>query len=429
MDQIENPLLPDPNTTPPDVEVSNDLLEDPVDYPIDNQAELVTLIAEPSPQTIDVIGSTLQSELEIAVEAINDLLDLQSTIKAHGVSSHDMAGLVSIQKRLIDNNLSLPSAGLEDFQGYFTPERSLLNQQVSLENIGKSALLVIKAWISKLIELVMAGYRWVKGLKQKHVVLDSQLVKARDILIEVRKIYVKMKALNGPLGSEAVKTTNELSETALVTSSLDRNMVTLYGFSHEGAIRSVKTLYESALRTSSCVADRVTALASVIDNKDTPSDDGLSALSDLATLTQSIDELLIVSDDDEWLLKELGNDFWDAVDKFRKVQVIDFDKLVKYYGTTADALTRIRSVKIDDPQQAERAQVIIDSITQAVANLNRLVDFFNAAARSQVSAAKTYREYYASAIEILMLDFKSQNPSAESAKEMKALVAQLQALK
>jgi len=423
-DEIVTPI------TPPDLDVSADLLEDPiVDYPIENQAEMVALVEEPAPQTIDVIQSSLQPELEIAVEAINDLLDLHATIKAKGVSSHDMTGLKAIQKRMLDNNIALPQTGLEAFGDFYTPERSLLNLKPSLENIGKVVLDTIKAWIRKLIDLVMQGYRWVKGLKQKHAILDAQLVKARDVLIEVRKIYVKMKTLNGVMGAEATKTTTELSETMLTRSTLDRNRVTLYGFSNDAAVKSVKQLFDSARATSESIATRVTVLNELMNNQEIPSDDGLCGLQDLAAVIQSVDEMQLLSSEPDYLVDQLGADFWEEIEKFRKVQVIDFDELVKHYGATADALARIRSIKIEDAAQAERAQTVIDSITKAVDHLNKIVGFFNKCAQAQVAAAKTYREYYASAIEILMLDFRSKNPSAQTVKEMKNLIAELQKLK
>lgn len=416
-------------TDTPDEEVSSDLLEDPIDYPIENQADMVTLIEEPAPMTTDVIDGNLQPELEIAVEAINDLLDLHSTIKAHGVSSHDMAGLVTIQKRLIDNNIAIPKASLEEFTGHFTPTRSLLNKQVSLENIGKVILETIKAWLKKLIDLVMSGYRWVKGLKQKHVVLDAQLVKARDVLMNVRKIYIKMKTLNAVLGNEAANAMAELAGTMLLGSSLDRNRVTLYGFSDDASVKQVKALFTEACTTSKAVAAKITQLGMLMGNQEIASEDDLNALNDVALVLTGTEEMLAISDDPDYLLENLGTDFWDKVEKFRSVQIIDFDDMVKHYGSAADALARIRSIKIEDPQKAEFAQTVIDAITTAVGRLNTIISFFNKAALSQVQAAKTYREYYSSAIEILLLDFKSKSPSAESVKEMKALITQLQALK
>lgn len=416
-------------TITPDEEVSSDLLEDPIDYPIENQAEMVTLIEEPAPMTTDVIDGNLQPELEIAVEAINDLLDLHSTIKAHGVSSHDMAGLTTIQKRLIDNNIALPKTSLEEFTGYFTPERSLLNQKVSLESIGKVILETIKAWLKKLIDMVMSSYRWVKGLKQKHVVLDAQLVKARDVLLGVRKIYLKMKTLNGVLGSEAAKAMSELSGTMLLTSSLDRNRITLYGFSDDGAVKQVKALFEEARTTSKAVAAKITQLGSLMGNQEIASEDDLNTLSDVALVLNGTEEMLAISDDPDYLLENLTTEFWDKVEKFRSVQVIDFDDMVKHYSTAADSLARIRSIKIEDPQKAESAQSVIDAITTAVSRLNNIISFFNKAAQSQVQAAKTYREYYSSAIEILLLDFKSKSPSSDSVKEMKKMIGELQLLK
>lgn len=439
MDQeLETGVIPTPlqqiEQPTPEVEVSPDLLEGPIDYPLDNQAEMVALIEEQEPQTVDVIQGqasldSMQGELLVAVEGIGELLDLHATIKAKGVSSHDMAGLKAIQKRLIDNNVSLPKAGLEAFDGFYTPERSLLNQRPSLENIGKVVLETIRAWLRKLIDIVMQGYRWVKGLKQKHVVLDAQLVKAREVLIEVRKIYLKMKVLNGVLGGEASKALAELSETTLLNSSLSRTKVTLYGFSHQASVKAVKNLYESAVATADAVASRVTVLTQLIDNKEIPSDDSLCALNDLAAVNQSVEEMLTYSDNDEFLLKELGSDFWDQVESFRKVQVIDFDQLVKHYGSTADALGRIRSIRLEDEHQAQRVQGIVDSITKAVDQLNRIVSFFNQCAQAQIQAAKIYREYYVQAIEVLMLDFRAKGPAPATVKEMKALIADMQKLK
>lgn len=425
---IDNPLLPDPLTTPPDVEVSPDLLQDPTEYPIDNQAELAEL-DNYTPQTTDVIDHSFQPELVIAAEAIGDLLDLHHTIKTEGVSSHDMEGLRAIQKRLLDNRIGLPNVGLEEHKGTYMPTRSLLNQALGMESITAVVINTIKAWIRKLIEVIMSGYRWVKTLKQKHAVLDAQLVKARDTLIAVRAIYLKMNTLNGVMGSEATKAIKELSETALLRSDLARNTVTLYGFSHETAVREVKTAFTSAVETSDAIARRVKDLAELMDNKEIPSDDALCALNDLAGNIKCITEMQELSGDDEYLLKELGGDFWQQVERFRKVQVIDFDQLAKYYGQAADALGRIRSIRIDDPAQAERAQVVIDSITKAVDWLNQLVNFFNKCAQSQVAAARTYHTYYQSAIEILTLDFKSKAPSPVSVKEMAAMLNELNKLK
>lgn len=426
--QIENPLQPDPTTTPPDVEVSSDLMEDPIGYPIDNQAELAEL-GDYAPQTTDVIDHNFQPQLQVAAEAIGDLLDLHQTIKSVGVSSHDMAGLLSIQKRLIANNIAIPTASLEEHVGHYLPTRSVLNQSLGMESIAKVIIDTIKAWIRKLIELVMSGYRWVKGLKQKHVVLDGQLSKAREVLIGVRKIYLNMKTLNGVMGMQAVSSTNELTATALVQSKLPRNRLTLYGFSHDGAVRDAKALFTAALDTADSVARRVKDLNELLDNREVPNDDGQCALSDLAALIKSVEDMNEFSDDDEYLLKELGTDFWEQVEKFRKVTVIDFDVLIKHYGSAADALGRIRSIKLEDPAQAEKAQVVVDSITSAMNHLNRIVNFFNDAAQAQVGAAKVYRDYYQQAIEILLLDFKSKSPSPDSVKAMKGLIQQLTVLK
>lgn len=421
---IAAPTLP-VETSEADEAITQDLMEDPVGYPIDNQAELAD-IDNYTPQTTDVIDHNVQPALVAAVEAINDLLDMHHTIATCGVSSHDMAGLNSIQQRLTTHGLVLPAVSMED---HYLPTRSLLNQSLGLENIGKVIVDTIKAWIRKLIELVMQGYRWVKALKQKHVVLDAQLVKARDVLIQVRKIYLTMKTLNGSMGTEAVKATNELTATALVASKLDRNRTTLYGFSHEQSVKDVKTLYTSALATSEAIAKRVKDLTELIDNKDIPSDDGMCALNDLASVIQSVDEMTSFSDDDEYLLKSLGTDFWEQVELFRKVAVIDFDVLAKHYGNTADALGRIRSIKLEDPEQAERTQVVIDGITKATDHLNKIVNFFNRAAQAQVGAARVYRDYYQQAIEILLLDFKNKSPSSDSVKTMKGLIQQLTQLK
>lgn len=435
MDQeIDNPLLPDPATTSPDVaavqsEITTDLLTDPVeDYPIDNTSEMLDLVNEEAPQTIDVIGADIAPAMAVAVEAIDTLLDLHATVKANGVSSHDIEGLKTINRRLVEHNLKMPTTGLEDY-GYFTPQRSLLNKQVSLESITKTILDTIKAWIRKLVEMVMQGYRWVKGLKQKHAVLDAQLTKARDILLAVRKIYGHMKVIDAPMGAEATKLTNELTTTTLVTGTLERSRVTLYGFSNEAAEKAVKNLYASAKATSESIATRVNNLADLMGNKEIPSDDGICGLQDLAILVQTVDELNQVSDDPDYLVKELGNTFWEGVDKFRKVSIIDFDDLAKYYGSTADALGRIRNIKIEDVAQADRAQVIINQITTAVNHLNKIVNFFNRAAQAQVTAAKAYREFYSQAVEVLMTDFISKGPSAESKKEMKKLIGDMQALK
>jgi len=214
-----------------------------------------------------------------------------------------------------------------------------------------------------------------------------------------------------------------------VTGKLERSRVTLYGFSNEAAEKAVKNLYASAKATSESIATRVNNLADLMGNKEIPSDDGICGLQDLAILVQTVDELNQVSDDPDYLVKELGNTFWEGVDKFRKVSIIDFDDLAKYYGSTADALGRIRNIKIEDVAQADRAQVIINQITTAVNHLNKIVNFFNRAAQAQVTAAKAYREFYSQAVEVLMTDFISIGPSAESKKEMKKLIGDMQALK
>lgn len=426
--QIDNPLLPDPATTPPDVEVSADLLGDPTEYPIDNQAELAEL-ADYVPQTTDVIDHNFQEQLQVATESLGELLDLHHTIKTSGVSSHDMAGLMAIQNRLTRNDITIPKVSIEEHLGLFLPTRSIFNQSLGLESIATVIVDTIKGWIRKLIELVMSGYRWVKNLKQKHVILDAQLVKARDVLIAVRKIFLSMKTLNGVMGSQAVDAINELTATSLVHSSLPRNRVTLYGFSNESAIRDTKAIYTNALDTSNAIGQRIKEMTELLDNREVPGDDGLTALNELSAVMVQVEDMLEFSDDDEYLLKELGTDFWEQVDQFRRVNVIDFDILVKHYGSAADALGRIRSIKLEDPIKAERVQHVVDGVTKAMNHLNKIVNFFNGAAQAQVGAAKIYRSYYQQAIEILLLDFKTKSPSPDSVKTMKGLIQQLSALK
>lgn len=425
---LDNPLLPDPLIVPPDVEVTDDLLINPVEYPIDNQAELAAIDQE-DPQTTDVIVGEHTSQLELAASAIGELTDLETTIKKNGVCSHDMTAMSNIQERLAASGMQMPTLSMEGHDAIYLPLRSHLNQTVALEAIGETILATIKLWLKKLIDLVMSGYRWVKNIQNKHKLLDAKIGHAKELLKLVDGVYTKMRVLHPNPTTAYVDSLKQTQEQLLTDGTITRNWLSIYALGCPVQKARVKDLSLTIELTRNQLQSQITAIVRLLEHKQYSTADSDLVLPNLEGAVAIANDMLVIQPDQCFLQEHTPDDLFTSLDGIRNNPVIDFDKLSSCYGSIADVLSKLRNVKTVTGEDAMSLQDTINQLTVALGQVNTLIEFFSSAASAQTEIVKAYRDYLNFAIKQLLADFKQSEPSAESIEEMNKLVKQLGGLR
>lgn len=427
-EEMNNPLLPNPLIVPPDVEISDDLLIDPVAYPIDTQADIKDIEIE-DPNSTDVVVGEHTNQLELAAQSIGELRELESTIKKSGVSSHDMTALCHIQERLGSAGLDMPEVSMEAHGAMYLPLRGYLNQQVALESISGTILATIKAWLAKLIDLAMAGYRWVKNISKRHDVLEAKLSYARSVLTKLDSIYGRMQKLHPNPTLELNTNIGYMVATLLSPARIPNTSLTLYGFCHKETVRTVKDLFADIDSTRGVMTNQINTIIKLMEHNAVTTADVIQPPEVLGKSLAIMGQLEEVSLDPELLENTLGAKVFEDLTPIKTVTTIDFDKLTACYGSLADALQKMKRIVPADAPAAEILQSNIDSLTTTVGQLNDAVSFFSRAAVCQTAVVKAYRDYYAGCMTYLLTDWKACGPSDDSIKEMNKLIKEASQLK
>lgn len=402
---------------------------EPTLYPIEGQEQLETLHEEVVNPDAPHDPNILQT-MVVACEIIDQLIDMSVTAKEEGVSSHDLDALCQMQQRLADNGLEVPpTPALEAYRGLFTPERSWLNTRVSQESICSVILGTIKAWLRKLVDFVVDGYRWVQSLKHKHSMLTAKLDKVREVVLRVREIYQNMCRLNAGSAFDLTKYNKEKGEAVLLQAALRPNQLTLYGFGDKDAAARVKDIQLSTVTAAAKLSVRITELCEALD-ADQAAPSNTELVTGLTDVVRQCHAMLEVSADPDYLVKALPADYYDDHLAIARVSVLDYDPIVKVYSALSTDLRKVTNIKLgENRNDTETIRALIDNMTKALNELNEIIDFLNAAALSQVAGLKTYYKYYGEAITMVDQEFRRHEVTEDTRKAFNVLANEVRQLK
>lgn len=169
--------------------------------------------------------------LQVTIECMGTLVDLYNTVSQEGVSQYDVQSLRAVQAKMANiAELKIPKVALERFEGMFTPDRSMLNQNISMESIVTEITRVIKEWFLKLVDAFQDFTRWFKTRKASDAVATMRIDRMNANLIKGKQHLSSWRSLN-QFGDRNLTTAyDEIQRLELTNTKLPKNKLTLMAF-------------------------------------------------------------------------------------------------------------------------------------------------------------------------------------------------------
>lgn len=378
------------------------------DYP---QLEPEALDAETAIEDPESAITLMQS----ACENLNYLTDLYQCVKEEGVSKADVEDVLNIQEQYRDENGQLPvTSSLESYIGMFTAQRSTLNKKVSLEGIGTNILNTIRKWIDYLVDLVAKVIRWFKGYQHRDSHIQAKITTFKVKLKLIKVSYDSAIDANHRSDRDLTEQFKAISEQLLKDPSLPKTPVTrmfLGAIDQEKPFKYLSAAINEGVSQTRHVFDILEQNIKYEAESKQPGTYTATQvnINKLTFALENIRKFNAVSDNPDYLVDEIPWDFYKHLDKTLKLELPKYENIYVLYGDLADRLRNLKRIngQIEDEQRVEEIREIINVLTQAIKDLNELVQQCAEIRDAAFKAYATQFNYYVKAAKVIQQDYRS----------------------
>ncbi len=376
-----------------------------MDDEIKNIPELEKALEEQVTGEVEVAPPVEEaSKLDVATKALDDLVGIKDTIIAEGVSQEDIRSVFTIIQRLNDAGIEVGlSSSMEEYGlGHYTPNRTIVNQQVSLEGIGATILNVIKAVFEKLVSFVAGIVRYFRTLASKDKAVEASVERAIKKIKAVREQVNEWKRLSSVPYDQIERDAIKYGASLINDGPLPRNRVSLAALCHPGPIKEIKeihTIIENAVRR---LRFSVKCLKDVMSGKSDSLIYYEDDIQDIINLRHRIGDMLVESPDRNYFTKadirqSTADAFIFASDKIETESrpLVQYEYILKAYFSVADMLREIRKVDFDTDND-DLVRLInnyLNQTNQAFEVLGEAVDFFAKAKSTQTKVLSLQMQF------------------------------------
>lgn len=321
------------------------------------------------------------SNLRLASDAMEELVDIQDTIRVEGVSQEDIRSVFSIIKRLNSAGVECNvSASMEDFEiGHYTPQRTIVNLQVSQEGIGTTLVNVIKAIFEKLLEFVSNTVRFFKVQAAKDVAADRAFDAAKRKARAVQKTIDDFKRYNFAPTAKLEEEALAYAKTLLLSERLPRSYVTLAALRHRPSMEEILTVRAKTERAARTLRMSVKNLKSLLMGSIDVFTIDTQVIQDLTDIRDYIGSLQTIDPEPTFITKYVKvTEFVDTTLRLKAEPLAPYEYIIKAYFALADDLRTIRKFNQndEDPESARLVSDLLQQITLAFEDLNLAIKFF-----------------------------------------------------
>lgn len=367
----------------------------------EHQEELETVLTEePTGEPTPAPEAEVEKLGEAAV-SLEWLVSLQRTISKEGVSSFDIRAVGDICTKLQGIGLDVKMAPSLEAYGpaSFTQSRSMLNERISQEGIGQTIIQTIKAWIQSLIEFIIKTIRWVQNLKHADDRIAAKVDRAIGVIREVQKNTEAVRKWN-PRPLEHSLELKEITKELLSSGEVKRTEATLAAFGTVLGSRKVLTIHKDAKAGATMIAGEINLLHQYISTGVKPDTMGISTIANtMRTLTDAVKQARGMMEENpstDYLHTNVQYEQFEQIFLQKQRESYKYEFLMDTYRTTADALRKLKDMKVssDNPAVLEDININIQTMTLGLNNLSELVTFFSELNKTQARVLKLYIRYH-----------------------------------
>lgn len=363
------------------------------------------------------VSSTVQDvlddeSLEIAIECVQTLADLYSTVSIEGVSSFDVQTLRAVQAKMepIRESMGITKVALERYEGMFTPTRSELNQQVSLEAIQIEFGKVIREWFYKLVDFIANMVNWVirykdstNAIKRRYDNINSKVEKMRTHLRNLQKV-------NAWGDRDLSPEFNAISDTILRDPKLNHNKITLMGFGKS----PLNDKFDQTLKT---LTGWTRAFRSVTDDLADLLDSGKATQVTSAFTGRLLEDSVMVLQ--EYTVEDPNPDYFFDAPEMKGLSFINPKYMLarpiyymdNWYNLLDDTVKNIKKLKrfndVTDEATADRIAASIADINTGINAIKTIINTIGALNTAYFKVSACFVNYYTQCYDVVLKDYES----------------------
>ncbi|QEM41821.1 hypothetical protein [Pseudomonas phage vB_PaeM_PS119XW] len=355
------------------------------------------------------LDPNLQEKLHAALEHISTLDDLRSTIRAEGVSSHDITALRGIHSSMEAIGLNVPVLpSLENYNALFTPTRTSLNLKVSNEAIGSAIMATIKEWFHVLVDFIVKTIRWVKSVEMNDEVIQGRIVSINEKIVKLESNWKEMQALNRLGNRNLDRKYYEAAEVVLLDPKLPRSDIGLLAFGVDDDLRRIRNIQQEAQKFGAQLLEQIRQLRQVMDRSRLELGFESHIGPRLQSLAETLKNMDSQSDDPNFYIKHkrVGIRFFEDTKRMLKREPITYKFIYELYGKCADELRKVNRFDLEESVvPLPKLQAVIANVNAGIEALNDMVKVFSRIPLYQYKAGATYANFFIKAHDIVREDF------------------------
>lgn len=346
--------------------------------------------------------------LSVTVECLKATVDLYHTISIEGVSADDIKALRNIRNRMAPY-MSLPTkVALEEYEGMFTPNRTMINQVVSQEATLAEIGTTLKEWFFKFVDFVIKVVDWCRLVWNSESIIRLRL---RAIDSNIQSMYNAMDDAfkrNAANGRDLSPELNKIASLVLSDPKLTRSPSMIISFGESKF--SSDFLNGSDIRNSDSKIDRTFSLLmkSIVSLKGHVEDNKPIAVpydfsNEINWEADLLDDLFVASEDKDFFLENLGLDFWKNPKRltirplfYPSHNIEQVQRLSKEFRSIK------RNVNFEKLNDVDTLVKTVEGITGSVKGLERMITIKQKLLNDYYKASATYANFYIRARELLI---------------------------
>lgn len=340
--------------------------------------------------------------LTVTVECLKATRDLYHTIAKEGVSASDIKALRNIRERM-SPFMTLPTkVALEEYEGMFTPNRSMINQVVSQEATLGEIGTTLKEWFFKFLDFVIKVVDWCRTVWNSEEAIRLRLKALDTNLQSMYNAFDDCLVRNKLAGVDMLPQLTAISKLVLSDPKLTRSQSMLVAFGVKGKDQDIIYGDKDIDYTFNLLMKDVASLKNHVE-QNKPMAIGVDFASDIHVTADTMEQMLVAEDEKDFFLDNLGTEFWMHPKRLvgRPIyapshNIQQVQRLAKEFRTIK------RNVNFDQLKEIDILVQTVENISGCVQGLERVITFKQKLYADYYKASATMANFYIRGRDVMM---------------------------
>lgn len=355
--------------------------------------------------------------VQVTVECLKATVDLYLTISQEGVSADDIKALRHIRERMAPFITLSYRPALEEYEGMFTPGRSMINQTVSQEATLAEVGITLKEWFFKFIDFVIKVVDWCRVAWNSETTINARLRLIDHNLQSMYNEFEKLLKRNQMVGRDYEGELNAIWKQVLLDPKLGRSQAMLYAF----GMTTNATVYDKAdVEINEAFRWMLMDIAGLKNRleKGEAMEMGHDYANDIHDAAASIEALAVASPDVDFIVSHLPKDYWRKPKTILARKPYVPSQNIIQVQTIAKKLRDIRrNGNFADLKDTDAMVHSVQNITDTISGIERVITVKQNLFTDFYKASATLANFYIRGYEMLLEEARKYD-NEDAAKAM-----------